>query len=128
MGRRTWESLPRRPLPDRENIVLSNDWRYAPEGARVYSNLTAALSVARAMAARTDEDEVFIIGGASLYKAAMEMVDRLYITEVDAAPEGDVVFPSINEANWSERWRRDYPANERNDHAMTIRCLDRSSA
>lgn len=122
MGRTTWESFPKRPLPGRENIVLSRDWNYAAPGARVYSSLPPAINVAGAMAAKAGADEIFIIGGAQIYERGMALADRLYITEVDAAPDGDVFFPEMNAAEWREVARQGHRADEKNDHdfAMTV--------
>lgn len=125
MGRTTWESFPRRPLPGRENIVLSRDWNYAAPGGRVYASLAPALSVARAMAARARVDEVFIVGGGALYAQALPITDRLYLTEVDAAPEGHVYFPALDMAHWNEVSRYEHDADAKNDHAFTILRLDR---
>ena len=125
MGRTTWESFPRRPLPGRENIVLSRDWNYAAPGGRVYSSLAPALSVAKAMAARDGQGEVFIVGGGALYEAALPMADRLYLTEVDAAPDGHVFFPELNMDEWTEVSRFEHASDEKNDHAFTALQLDR---
>ncbi|MEE9380159.1 MAG: dihydrofolate reductase, partial [Hyphomonadaceae bacterium] len=97
MGRATWESLPFHPLPKRENIVLTRDWKYAAEGARVYSSFAPAMNAAKTMAKKAGREEVFVIGGATLYERALPMADRLYITEVDTAPEGDVYFPALDD-------------------------------
>lgn len=125
MGRATWESFPRRPLPGRENIVLSRDWNYSAPGARVYSNLSVGVNVARAMAKRAGQDEVFIIGGGAVYELGMSFADRLYITEVDAAPEGDVFFPDFEVRDWQEVSRQDCAADDRNDHAFSMVVLER---
>lgn len=125
MGRATWESFPKRPLPGRENIVLSRDWAYAAPGARVYSSLPPAINVARAMAARAELDEVFVIGGATLYTQALPMADRLYITEVEAAPDGDVYFPELENDTWREVSSQAHKADEKNDHAFVMRVLER---
>lgn len=124
MGRKTWESLPRRPLPGRDNIVLSRDWNYSAPGARVYSSLGSSLNAARAMATRAGVDEIFIIGGASLYQRALPLTDRLYMTEVDCEPEGDAMFPAFDPARWEEVWSRSHEADDRNDHAFTIKRYD----
>jgi len=125
MGRATWESFPKRPLPGRENIVLSRDWNYAAPGGRVYSSLPPAVSAAKAMAARDGMDEVFIVGGGTIYEAALPMADRLYLTEVDAAPEGNVYFPELDMANWREVSRESFKADEKNNHDFTLLQLDR---
>ncbi len=125
MGRKTWESLPKRPLPGRANIVLTRDWTYAADGARVYSAFNVAAASARAMAAREGLSEVFVIGGAAVYERALLMADRLYITDVDAAPEGDASFPDFDESEWREVSAKRFEADARNDHAFTIRQFDR---
>lgn len=121
MGRNTWESFPRRPLPGRDNIVLTRDWTYAAEGARVYSSFAPAVSAARAIAARAGKDEVFVIGGQAIYERALPIADKLYITEVDAAPDGDAFFPDFDPAEWTETHTEPFEADEKNDHAFTIR-------
>ena len=124
MGRKTWESLQVQPLPDRDNFVISRDWSYAARGARVYSSFGVALNAARSMARDAGVDEVFVIGGGSIYERALPIVDRLYITEVNAGPQGDVTFPPIDEQAFAEVWRREHIADEHNDHSFVTRRLD----
>ncbi|MEZ5953270.1 MAG: dihydrofolate reductase [Hyphomonas sp.] len=128
MGRKTWESLPFRPLKGRENIVLTRDWTYAAPGARVYSSFAAAINTARAIAQRQGADKVFVIGGATIYDAAMSYADRIYMTEVDAAPEGDVRFPEVRPADWATTTLEAHEAGDGNDHAFTIVQMDRTPA
>lgn len=125
VGRKTWESFPRRPLPGRENIVLSRDGNYAAPGARVYSSLAPAINVATSIAQTTGVDEVFIAGGGTVYERAMDLIDRLYLTRVDASPEGDALFPEIDMSTWTEVWRTEHISDAKNDHNFTISCLDR---
>lgn len=127
MGRATWESLPFRPLPKRENIVLSRDWKYAATGARVYSGFLPAINAGKSMVRRSGKSEIFVIGGASLYERAMPLADRLYITDVDAAPEGDVFFPEIIDSEWAKIASEEHKADERNDHDFMICQLDRKT-
>jgi dihydrofolate reductase len=98
MGRKTWESLPPRfrPLPGRRNIVISRQADYAAPGAEVADSLENALKLASTGAS------VFIIGGEQIYAQAMALADRLEITEVDLAPEGDAWFPEISTVNWKK--------------------------
>ena len=128
MGRKTWESLPVRPLKGRENIVMTRDWAYNAEGARVYSSFAAATNSARAVAARTGSDKVFVIGGEAIYNLALPLADRLYLTEVDAEPEGDAHFPDLDTSQWAETGAERFEAGEGNDFAFTIRQLDRVGA
>lgn len=101
MGRKTWESLPDafRPLPGRNNIVVSRNPAYQPAGATLVSSLNDA--ILKAGGAK----EVFVIGGAELYRQALPIADRLYLTEIDQDFEGDASFPDIEKSNWEEASR-----------------------
>lgn len=125
MGRKTWESLPRKPLPARDNLVLTRDRDFSAVGARVYSDLQAALGAAKSLAGVKGLDEVFIIGGASLYEAGLGVTDMLYVTEVDVSLEGDAVFPNFDEAEFEEVSTRSVNADDRNEYAFTVRTLKR---
>tara|TARA_R110000751_G_scaffold2632_4_gene14073 strand:+ start:11812 stop:12354 length:543 start_codon:yes stop_codon:yes gene_type:complete len=126
MGRKTWESLPKRPLPNRENIVMTRDWTYDAPGARVYSSFSPAVNAAKAIAARDGKNEVFAIGGEAIYKRALPLADRIYLTDVDAAPKGDAFFPVLPEHEWHETTAERFEVSEGNDHAFTIRILERT--
>lgn len=127
MGRKTWESLPRKPLPGRLNIVVTRQAGYRAEGAHVVGDMGAAFDEAFVRANMDRVDEVFVIGGAQIYAAAMALADRLYLTEVDAAPAGEALFPEFDVADWSEIGRQDYDPGENDDHAFTFRALERAS-
>lgn len=91
MGRKTWESLPKRPLPGRRNIVVSRNPEFSAPGATVVSSPEAALQIARA---EEGGGEVFIMGGAQIYDAFFPLATRLYLTEIDAeCSEADAFFP-----------------------------------
>lgn len=107
MGRKTWESLPSRfrPLPGRRNIVVSRQADYAAPGAEIAGSLENALilaSTAKNGDSLTPGANVFIIGGAEIYAQAIELADRLEITEVDLSPEGDTWFPEISAVDWEK--------------------------
>lgn len=125
MGRKTWESLPFKPLPGRENIVLTGDWQYEAIGARVYSSFAPAMNAAKAIARKGGLEEVFVIGGASVYAKALPLADRLYITEVDADVEGDAHFPEFEEGEWQQVAATPFEKSDGNDHAFEIRVLER---
>ncbi|RZJ40986.1 MAG: dihydrofolate reductase [Brevundimonas sp.] len=125
MGRKTWESLPLRPLPGRLNIVLSRDLSFEAKGAVVVTNLDEALEMAREQAEDDGAAEVCVIGGTALFATALPRAKRLYITEVDAAPEGDAHFPPFDEKAWVEVSSEDHPSGEKDDHAFTFRTLER---
>jgi dihydrofolate reductase len=120
MGRLTWESR-NKPLPRRVNVVVSTTPGYVAPGATVVTSLSAAL----ALAADAGEDEAFIIGGTRLYAEALPLADRLYLTRVEAEPEGDAYFPAFDASEWREVERREHPIDERHAHAYTIHILDR---
>ncbi len=99
MGRKTFESIGR-PLPDRVNIVVSRQQGYQPDGVLVISSLEAALQHAQAIAAEDGAGEVMVAGGEEIYRAAMPLADRLYISHVAIEPEGDAFFPEVDPAEW----------------------------
>lgn len=125
MGRKTWESLPKRPLVGRTNIVLSRDGAYEAKGAVVCEDFSEAVSIAREQAAEDGRDEFCVIGGASLFEMALARARRIYLTEVDAEVEGDVVLSPIDESRWTEVRSELHPAGEGDEHAFKFRVLER---
>ncbi|MBS0297733.1 MAG: dihydrofolate reductase [Proteobacteria bacterium] len=125
MGRKTWDSLPRKPLPGRLNLVLSRDGTFEPQGAVTCENLTEALGIARDQAEDDGVGEVCVIGGSAVFEAALPKARRLYLTEVDAEPEGDAVFSPFDESGWREIRREAYPAGEGDDFPFVFRVLER---
>ena len=103
MGRKTWESLGR-PLPDRENVIVSRDAALVAPGCRVVASLADALADCAL------PDPIFCIGGAELYRAALPLADELHLTEIDADFQGDTLMPAIPRAEWREIARQ--PAND----------------
>jgi dihydrofolate reductase len=95
MGRKTYDSIGR-PLPGRQNIVVTRQTDYRPEGC------TVVTSTEDALAAAGDAPEVMIIGGGHIYQAFMPMADRIYLTRVHAEIEGDTFLPGIDDAEWQE--------------------------
>ena len=84
------------------------------------------MEAGRAIARQQGNSEFFIVGGAVLYEAALPHVERLYLTEVDAAPEGDAFFPALASDGWQELSREHHAADDRNDHAFDIVMLERA--
>ena len=125
MGRRTWDSLPVRPLPGRINIVLSRDGRFEPKGALACEDFQEAVLIARDQARDDGAEEVCVIGGAALFELALPRARRIYLTEVEAEPEGDVYFPPFDEADWTEVRRERHEPGPRDDFAFTLRVLER---
>ena len=102
MGRKTYESLPRRPLPGRLNVVITRNGEYAlPEGAVRCASLEEALATA---AHAEGGEETFVIGGGEIYRAAMSVADRLVLTEIpaDAPADADTFFPEISAEEWTD--------------------------
>lgn len=117
MGRKTWESFPRRPLPGRENIVVTRNADFQEEGAIRAGSLQEALDIARAAGhERPEADEICVIGGGEIYRQAIELAERLYITHVEAAMDGDTEFPPISPAIWYAASYEAFPAGEKDDH------------
>ena len=118
MGRKTWESIGR-PLPGRDNIVVTRAADYRAEGCQVVH------SVAEALQAAADADEAMIIGGANLYEQTLDVADRLYLTQIRAEVEGDARFPVIDRQAWREIECESHPADERNEFAYDFVVLER---
>lgn len=125
MGRKTWDSLPRKPLPGRTNIVLSRDGSFDPKDAIRCENFSEAVQIAREQAAEDGASEVCVIGGADLFALALPKARRIHLTEVEADVEGDVRFPPLDESEWREVAREAHPAGERDEHPFVFRTLER---
>jgi dihydrofolate reductase len=126
MGRKTWQSLPKRPLPGRLNIVVSRDPAFGPIQGLVVSSVELAVETAKAHCKLTlSADEVCVIGGAEIYAQALPLADRLWVTDVDASPKGDALFPEIDPEIWQIGSEVSYPAGPKDDHAFTIRSFNR---
>jgi dihydrofolate reductase len=124
MGRKTWDSLPRKPLPGRANIVVSRKLT-ALEGADVFASADAAVGAARAIAAQGGASEVCLIGGAALYEALLPQTDRIYLTQVDMEPEGEAFFPALDPAGWREVSTQRFAAQTGDDAGFTLKVLER---
>jgi dihydrofolate reductase len=125
MGRKTWESLPKKPLPGRTNIVLSRDGSFEAKGAVVCEDFSEAVQIAREQAHEDGCDEVCVIGGASLFELALRRAERLYLTEVEAEVDGDVRLAPFDESRWREVRREAHPASEQDQYPFTFRVLER---
>lgn len=124
-GRKNYESIPDkyRPLKDRVNIVVTRNRAYEAPGAVVVDSLDAGLAIAQ----RENEVEAFIIGGGQIYREAltMRLVDRLYLTIVHSAVDGDTHFPTLDPVEWEEVERTRHEADERHAHAFSFVVLRR---
>lgn len=121
MGRKTFESIGR-PLPGRETIVVTRDRSFAVDGVHVSHSLDDAFEMAASLSAGLGADEIMVAGGGDIYAQCMDRADRLALTEVDMAPEGDARFPQINPAEWQEISRENHPAGPKDEtaHAFVI--------
>jgi dihydrofolate reductase len=119
MGKRTWESLPRRPLPNRRNIVITDVAGEKIEGCEM------AYSIEEAIGMCSVDDENFIIGGASVYRQFLPHADRLYLTLVHKPFDADVFFPEIDFSQWKLIASEDFLPDEMNDFSYTNATYDR---
>ncbi|MEQ8599446.1 MAG: dihydrofolate reductase [Devosia sp.] len=124
MGRKQFETFPK-PLPGRPHIVVTRQHDYRPEGVLVRHSLQEALAAARRLAEASDQNEIMVIGGGDIYAQALPLADRLYISHVDLAPDGDVHFPPIDADEWRVVDEPDMPRSERDPATYTIRVYER---
>lgn len=108
MGRKTWESLPQRPLAGRKNIVVTRDRNFTAKGAIVAASIDQAISEAE----KDQPVEIMIIGGAEIYAAALPLAGRIHLTEVHASVDGDTRMPKFNPAHWAESAREEHAAKD----------------
>jgi dihydrofolate reductase len=122
MGRKTFESLGK-VLPGRKNIVVSRQPRWKAEGTVVVKSLEDALFVAK----EADANEVMVIGGGEIYKALFEKAKRIYLTRVEASPEADTFFPSLDPRQWFLVSQKDHEADEKNAYNYSFQTWERIS-
>ncbi len=120
MGRKSFRSIGR-PLPKRTNIVVSRDPFFIASGVLMAMSIAEAIDIAK----EENPSEIFIIGGGNIYEQTQALWDRLYLTEVAAAFEGDTFFPKIDPTEWTEVFREAHPADEKNEFAYEFVVLDR---
>ncbi len=119
MGRKTFDSIGR-PLPNRRSIVISRDTSLYIEGAEVVHSLEAALERAQG------DDEIFVFGGAEIFRLTLPLAQRLYLTRVHAQVEGDVHFPNWHPEAWERTEDRSFPADERHDFPYSFQTWHRA--
>lgn len=117
MGRKTYESIGR-PLPGRLNIVISRDETLKIEGATTVTSIEQALDVA------DDVEEVMIIGGGAIYASCLPMANKLYVTHIEAAIDGDTQFPDWGD-QFKETYSETYQADEKNAYNMRFTVLEK---
>ncbi len=120
MGRNTFHSIGR-PLPNRVNIVITRDPFFLAADCIVVHTIEEALTVAL----DHGEEEAFIIGGGQIYDRSLPYWDKIYLTEVDLEPEGDVFFPAIENKDWKRIYQESHPADDKNEFAYQFKVLER---
>jgi dihydrofolate reductase len=121
MGKKTWESLPRRPLAGRKNVVLTDNPQESIE------NSVTAYSIEDALSKCGPDEEIFIIGGGSIYRQFMPVTDRLFITHVHKKAPADVYFPRIDPEIWNVVEEEEFRASETNEIPYTYRIYQRKN-
>ena len=119
MGRKTYESIGR-PLPGRQNIVVTRNPDFVAEGCDVVSSVDAAIDAAG------DAEEIMIIGGSHIYEAFLPRAGRIYLTRVQAEVEGDAYLPEFNSNEWQETGVEKYNADESNDYDVIFSIFERA--
>ena len=124
MGRRTFESLGK-PLDGRDNIIVTRNTDYEPEGTIVARDFAAALGIAHKCAHARGADEIAVIGGTAVFEAALPIATRIYKTEVHGNPPGDAYFPPVDWSEWIEAAREPLARGPKDDFTATLVVLDR---
>ena len=125
-GRKNYESIPMkfRPLPGRTNFVVTRNKAYEAPGAIVVTSLEAAISQAR----ERGESEAFVIGGGELFRAAMPLANRIYLTRIHHDFDGDIFFPEMPPSVWKETERHDYPPDAKHRYGYSFRIYENVAA
>lgn len=121
MGRKTYESMGSKPLRGRKNIVITRQDQWQASGVLVAKDMDDAIGLTKEM----DVNEIFIIGGGEIYKQAMPLAQRIYMTRVHSRPEGDTFFPAIDEKEWRLLSNTDHPADENHQYAYSFQVWER---
>ncbi len=118
MGRKTFESIGR-PLPNRRNIIITRQKDFEADG------VIKAASISEALRLTADESEVFIIGGAEIYRQTLPLANRIYLTKVSAQLDADAFFPVLSPDEWEIKTTEDHPADEKHTYAYSFVIMDR---
>jgi dihydrofolate reductase len=118
MGRKTFEEI-KHPLDNRRNVVISRNPDFRPHGVTMVPSLREAIALG------ATEEEVFVIGGGEIYRLALPLADRIYLTLVHADVEGDTFFPPFEAGDWALVSEEHHPRDERHAHAFSIRTYHR---
>jgi dihydrofolate reductase len=117
MGRRTWDSVGT-PLPGRTNVVITRNPHFSAPGVTVVRSVEDALAL-------DNDDEMFIAGGAEIFRIALPLIDRAYLTIIHARPDGDTFFPEVDWSGWRVVEKSEHPADEKNQYPYTFITYER---
>ena len=120
MGRKTFESIGK-ALPGRMSLVISNEPRANSESILWFNSIFRAIKQAE----RNGETELFIIGGEKIFRSSLSLIDRIYLTEVQAVVPGNVFFPALSLKNWKKISQQSFSKSEKNEFDFSIQVLDR---
>jgi dihydrofolate reductase len=120
MGRKSFQSIGK-PLPKRTNIIVTTNPFFIASGCITAHSIEEALEIAY----DNKQAEVFVIGGAQIYEISLPYLDKLYYTEVDAEPEGDVLFPELDWSEWKLTSDRPFSKGEKDDHNFNIKVFEK---
>ena len=124
MGRKTFESMGSKPLNGRPNIVITRQQNWTAEGVLVVHSLEEAI----ALAGENDYKEIFVIGGGEIYKAALPIAHKIYLTRVEATPDADTFFPEWDEHNWKLVYNDYHPADARHAYPYRFQIWEKPAA
>ena len=124
MGRKTWDSIGR-AQPGRTNIIITRSGEVESDGIKIVNSLKSALDLAKSCLPTASANEVFVIGGAQIYKEAFPLANRLYLTRVDSFVDGDTYLEGFDEADWIEISNKSFNAAGSEGHNYNICVLDR---
>ena len=124
MGRKTWDSIGR-PLPGRTNIIVTRRGEVESDGIKIADSLKNALDLAKSCLTTAGANEIFVIGGAQIYKEAFPLANRLYLTRVNSFVDGDTYLEGFDEADWIEISNKSFKALSSEGHDYNICVLDR---
>ena len=124
MGRKTWDSIGR-PLPGRTNIIVTRRGEVGSDGIKIADSFESALDLAKSCLPTARGNEIFVIGGAQIYKEAFPLANRLYLTRVNSFIDGDTYLEGFDEADWIEISNKSFKALSSEGHDYNICVLDR---
>lgn len=113
MGRKTFESIGK-PLPKRKNIIITRNSNFNTNGCIIANSLNEAIDAAK------PDDEIFIIGGGTVYREALNIADKVYLTRIHKDYEGDTFFPELNTSEWEEIERTDFERGEKFEYPFSF--------